>query len=1058
MSRTRQPRRASARAHAYSRARATALSLAAALCALSLVGGASAQPMSTGHGSEAQVQIPLEVYQRLVAGELSPAPASYALGPAVVSVTLDGPDAERATVSVTMTVQNLAGEWALVPILPAGSAVQAASVGGAPLALISGPDGLLWATNVPGTHELSLVYEVARARYDGGESLDIPLPRTSSTRLTATLPGADLGVAVLPATAVTVSEGGGVTTVVATLPATRGVQLTWRGGTGEPVTMSRATYRGEVVRDAVRWQAEFAVELGSDAPVRLPLLPAGVALEDMQVDGVEAAILVDAGVFVVPVQGRGAHRVVARFSVPIGGERGAPTVALDVPMVPVSRFELTLPGEKEVRVAPAASVEHETAEGNTVARVNVPMTPRVTFSWNEAVPGSEGGEEEVRANASLHHLVHAEEGVLYVDAAVDFEVTRGESSLFELTVPEGTQVNAVTAPAGVVADWRLSEEGSPRTLSIFLDRRLGGTVSFRVACELILPRDEGAPAATEVTVPLLSALGVSRQRGMVALLASRELALEPVREGALTRVGENQLPPALREGTSLTIAHTFRYFEGAPELVVRPAVPVREDGRFDAQVDSLVSVGDVTIAGAATIEVNVKSGSIMGLSIVLPADVNVLGLTGPSLRSDEVVARDGQQVIEVAFTREMEGQFRLELAYERIMGDAGSDVPVPLPTVLGAQVEQGRVAVEALSAVEVRTARAENLSSLEIGELPRQLILRTTNPILLAYRYVQAQPAPELALRITQHREIDVQAAIIDEARYRTLHTRDGFVVTTARFRVRNSREQFLRIAIPADAEVWAASVDGSAEVPAVANGGASDEGGEQTVLINIINSAQGFPVELIYAQRAEPMGFSGTIEAALPRPDMIVTETVWDIYLPDDLRYGEAESTLRVIEEAAPFYQDDASLAALGEAPAGAQVEQPLRISVPESGVRFRFSRLYANQGDGPLLASIPYASLESANLAMVLVIFGTALFFFGGVALLSRPRRGSVVVALAAAAAGAGLVVFATQELGAPLLGALYAAAAFAALRVARALWRGGSRRAGWRARQGAEGATAQ
>lgn len=1050
MSRTRLPRRA----------RTTALALATALCALSLAGGAGAQPTSAGPAAGAQVQIPLEVYQRLIAGESGPAPASYAVGPAVVSVSLDGPDAERAVVSVTLTVQNLAGDWALVPILPSGSAVQSATVGGTPLALISGPDGLIWATNVAGTHELSLVYEVARARYDGGESLDIPLPRTSSTRLTATLPGEGLGVAVLPATAVTVSEAGGVTSVAATLPATRGVQLTWRGGTGEPVTMSRATYRGEVVRDAVRWQAEFAVELGHDELVRLPLLPAGVALEDMLVDGAEAAILVDQGVFVVPVQGRGAHRVVARFSVPIGGERGAPTVALDVPMVPVSRFELTLPGEKEVRVAPAASVEHETDEAHTVARVNVPMTPRVTFSWNEAVPGSEGGEEEVRANASLHHLVHAEEGVLYVDAAVDFEVTRGESSLFELTVPEGTQVNAVTAPAGVVADWRLSEEGAPRTLSIFLDRRLGGTVSFRIACELILPRAEGEPEASEVTVPLLSALGVSRQRGMVALLASRELALEPVREGALTRVGENQLPAALREGTSLTIAHTFRYFEGAPELAVRPAVPVREDGRFDAQVDSLVSVGDVTIGGAATIEVNVKSGSIMGLSIVLPADVNVLGLTGPSLRSDEVVARDGQQVIEVAFTREMEGQFRLELAYERIMGDAGSDVPVPLPTVLGAQVEQGRVAVEALSAVEVRTARAENLSSLEIGELPRQLILRTTNPILLAYRYVQAQPAPELALRITQHREIDVQAAIIDEARFRTLHTRDGFVVTTARFQVRNSREQFLRIAIPADAEVWAASVDGVAEVPAVANGAAGGgraEEGEQTVLVNIINSAQGFPVELIYAQRAEPMGFSGEVEAALPRPDMIVTETVWDIYLPDDLRYGEAEGSLRVVEEAVPFYPGEAGLAALSDAPPGAQVEQPLRISVPESGVRFRFSRLYANEGDGPLFATIPYASLESANLGMALLVIGTALFFFGGVGLLSRPRRGSPVVALAAAAAGAGLVVFATQQLGAPLLVALYSAAAFAVVSIGRAMWGGWSRRAGGRARQGAEGTEA-
>ena len=84
----------------------------------------------------------------------------------------------------------------------------------------------------------------------------------------------------------------------------------------------------------------------------------------------------------------------------------------------------------------------------------------------------------------------------------------------------------------------------------------------------------------------------------------------------------------------------------------------------------------------------------------------------------------------------MDGLFRIELNYERIMLDGAAQTTVPRLVVLDADVEHGRIAIEALSVLEVQASRVEQLSSLEINELPRQLVLKTTNPILLAYRYV----------------------------------------------------------------------------------------------------------------------------------------------------------------------------------------------------------------------------------------------------------------------------------------------------------------------------------
>ena len=63
---------------------------------------------------------------------------------------------------------------------------------------------------------------------------------------------------------------------------------------------------------------------------------------------------------------------------------------------------------------------------------------------------------------------------------------------------------------------------------------------------------------------------------MVALLSSKELTLKPIEETQLTRVGENQLPAAIRQTVSKTIAHTYKYVEESPVLIVKATKPERK--------------------------------------------------------------------------------------------------------------------------------------------------------------------------------------------------------------------------------------------------------------------------------------------------------------------------------------------------------------------------------------------------------------------------------------------------------------------------------------------------
>ena len=933
---------------------------------------ADAQAPQTNGGV---VELPRDVYDRLVNASRpvttdKPAPVPWALGTAKVDVTVDSRGA--AKVSAELKVRVLEDGWTLIPVLGSGTAVDEAEVDGQSTHLVPTAQGLAWSTESRGDHTLSLSYRVDALGSAGGLSLGVPVPPASSIVLSATLPGSHPDLTVIPSSGLEVTDEGRRTRVRATVPTTDGVQLAWRRSADRGHAVSRATYRGRLQSGALRFDGRLSVELFGDDPLTLDLLPKDVTLQKLTVDGKDAPILTTNSHFATLIQGRGRHEIQVGFEVPVPQGDGPPSVRVSIPPVPVSSVELQLPGKKEVTVSPASSVELRAAGDGTTAVAHVPMTPAITVGWTEAVP--EEIRAETRLNTAIYHAAHAEEGVLFVQATVDLEVTRGETHTVRLDVPAGVQISSVEAPTGGVIDWRLDGEPDARELTVFLDRKLRGAMRLGVRYDRSLPGDDGA----ELVLPLLRSSDAQRQRGMLALLQSRDLTLVPTVEGDVTRVGENQLPAHVLDNLSMTVAHTFKYVEAPPALTVRAQRPERRQGRFDVEVDTLVSLGDVTLEGSSTIEVDVKSGSMAELGLTLPQGTHLLSLSGPSVRRHQIQEADDGSSIDIEFTQDMDGQFRVEVVWERILAEGEAEVPVPIPAVEGAEVEQGRLAVEALSAVEVQPARIAALTTLDVAELPRRLVLRTTNPILHAYKYVGSDR--ELVLGVTRHQVVEVQEAAIDEAHYQTLFTRDGLAVTRAQFTVRNSREQFLRVRLPEGSEVWSAFVDGKAEKPARTEG---DDGVWH--LIQIIHQTRAFPVELIYQTPARPIQGLGVVKGLLPRPKILVTHSRWDVFVPQGVDYREPRGDMEVVSAGKPV--SEKRMAELAQSD-NAETLQPLRLVVPTAGIHFAFEKLYANQGTDAVGFEIPFATGLGGALGRTGVLFGT-LALWTGLGLLSLGYR---------------------------------------------------------------------
>ena len=239
--------------------------------------------------------------------------------------------------------------------------------------------------------------------------------------------------------------------------------------------------------------------------------------------------------------------------------------------------------------------------------------------------------------------------------------------------------------------------------------------------------------------------------------------------------------------------------------------------------------------------------------------------------------------------------------------------------------------------------------------------------------------------------------------------------------------------------------MNGSAEAPALAIG--SEHDGPE-VLINIINSAQGFPVELIYATQMPEMGSYGSVEIQLPRPDMVVTRTSWDVLVPEDYTYDEAETNMEIIAEGVFVGGGDMAM----EQPAAGVVDQPIRIQVPESGLRFTFEKLYANQVEGSMFVSLSYVSTESEGLGLGLSVAGTILLWLGFLGLILRRRQIPLMAILMLS--GAGLVGVTVSYLHAGLAMPIQVSAGMAVLTAALLVYKTVSNRLKKTAQTGTEG----
>jgi hypothetical protein len=319
----------------------------------------------------------------------------------------------------------------------------------------------------------------------------------------------------------------------------------------------------------------------------------------------------------------------------------------------------------------------------------------------------------------------------------------------------------------------------------------------------------------------------------------------------------------------------------------------QQAARVFAEVHTLVGLGDGLMRATTTVQYTILFAGVERLQLKVPKGMQMLDVVGNGVRDWKL---DETGTLNVTLNYAAKGVYPLRFEMERVIGPQATDLDAPIAVPVGVDRTKGFVGVESRGNLEIKAGTVANATPVDVRALPAAILGITSQPVLLGFKYLGGDV--DIPLTAAQHEDVDVLVTLLDETRARTMWTPEGRRLTSVKYRIRNNRRQFLRLALPKGAELWSASVGGRAVQPAKAS--------DARVMVPLVRSqAAGgelaaFEVEIVYVEAgAAPNSRGrGEFKAELPRPDAPSTYVAWTVYAPNEakVRRLTVDGTLRKV------------------------------------------------------------------------------------------------------------------------------------------------------------------
>ncbi|UCG51456.1 MAG: hypothetical protein JSW58_14915 [Candidatus Latescibacterota bacterium] len=319
------------------------------------------------------------------------------------------------------------------------------------------------------------------------------------------------------------------------------------------------------------------------------------------------------------------------------------------------------------------------------------------------------------------------------------------------------------------------------------------------------------------------------------------------------------------------------------------AVAERIPAKIYSEVHHLISIEDDALRTKSDINYTIHHSEIDAVRLVIPEDLNVLTVSGEGVGEWQETSQADQRILLIPFTYGKKGTATVSVTTETAFLESGITNSFSGIRTLDTVRETGFIGIELATSAEVVVTESDGLEKVVIQKLPRPLVNKSVRPLIMGFKYLKHPYS--LVFDIKKHEKIAVPVATINSASVVTLFTEDGKIVHRLVYQVKNGAKQFLEIQLPEKADVWSVFV-GSRPVESSMNG----KGKLLVPLIrsrSVDNRLDAFPVEVIYCTVQNRFSPFGSQVSALPSADLMTSQLIWSVYLPNDYSYVYFKSTL---------------------------------------------------------------------------------------------------------------------------------------------------------------------
>jgi len=332
-----------------------------------------------------------------------------------------------------------------------------------------------------------------------------------------------------------------------------------------------------------------------------------------------------------------------------------------------------------------------------------------------------------------------------------------------------------------------------------------------------------------------------------------------------TANGQTRIEAALEPGKAARIWWTTREI----------AAPVAQrEVRFLSDVKSVVSVGDSQLRVTALCDVNVIQGEAPEFKMALPQGYELVTASGSTLESHDVSGN----ILTLRVHDPARRNHQFLIAIERTNRETQAEAP--LLAFADAQRETGETLVEGAGAMELKATESGGLRRMDVREAGAITRSLSHFPLQAAFRYNRrASEAPRLQLEWRQFLDADVLSAVAERATVTTLTNIEGRTLTEVSLRVRNHAKPFMKIELPAGAQLLSAEVEGERVKPVEGT-----DGTRVPLLRAGLDSSRPYSVSFVYYSSGSRFTKSGVYNMGLPKLSIPVNLLTWEVSLPERL------------------------------------------------------------------------------------------------------------------------------------------------------------------------------